>query len=278
MKIVILGSQGNLGSELSFLYRAHQPKQFDRHNIDITKEESVTEALETYRPDVVFNCAAYNDVDAPEADPTLANNVNGYALGHLAKVCKNINAVLVHYSSNYVFSGNNEAGYKEVDIPDPVSSYGKSKLLGETELEKNMENFYLIRTSWLYGGRGKGKESFVEKIITASKGKTELNLVEDEIAHPTYIPDLALATEQLLQQNYPFGIYHITNSGTASWLSWAEQIFQILGKKVKLNPVAGESFKRPAKRPTYGILLNAKFPPLRPWQEALKEYLTTKNS
>ncbi len=274
MKIVILGSHGNLGSELSFLYRRYRPKQFDRHNIDITKEESVVEALENYKPDVVFNCAAYNDVDSPELDSTIANKVNGYALGNLARACKKINAVLVHYSTNYVFPGTKSEGYKEDDAPNPISEYGKSKFLGETELEKNMENFYLIRTSWLYGGRGKGKQSFAEKIIAAGKEEPELNMVEDEIAHPTYIPDLTLATEQLLQKNYPFGIYHITNSGTASWLDWAKKIFQILGMDVKLNPVQGESFKRPAKRPKYGILQNTKFPPLRPWQSALKEFLT----
>jgi dTDP-4-dehydrorhamnose reductase len=232
----------------------------------------------------VFNCAAYNAVDKAEDDPIPANKINGYAVGNLAKICSKIGAVLVHYSSNYVFDGKKPEGYTETDSPHPISKYAESKLLGETELQKHGKNFYLIRSTWLYGSGATSetsKKSFVDTMLALAKEKSAIEVVADQFGQPTWTADLALASQRLVEGGHPYGTYHITNSGSASWLSWAEEIFRLKNVDIKLVPNSMNDFSLPshkAKRPQHGLLLNTKFPPLRSWQEALKDYLTNSNS
>lgn len=281
MKTVILGSQGALGSALSRLYREHQPKVWDRKEVDITDAVAAEKKLTEFRPDVVFNCAAYNAVDKAEDEPDKANEVNGYAVGHLAKICNKIGAILVHYSSNYVFDGTKQEGYLETDAPNPISKYGRSKLLGEQEVQKYTDKFYVIRSTWLYGGgatSATSKRNFVDTMLAIAKEKQTIECVNDQFGQPTLTDDLALASQSLVKGGEPFGIYHITNSGPATWFSWAEEIFRLKNMDIKLIPNSMDNFALPAhkaKRPQHGLLQNTKVPPLRPWQEALKDYLTT---
>lgn len=279
MKVLILGSKGNLGPEIAKIYKKLKPALWDREEMDITDEALVMKKISELKPDLVFNCAAYNAVDKAEGeDRLLAETINGAAVGYIAKACSSIGAILVHFSSNYVFDGTNASGYNEDDLPNPISAYGKSKLMGEIEVQKNCEKYYLVRTAWLYGGQGAGKKSFVDLMIDKAKKDDTIDAVQDEFGSPTYVKDLAQAITALVEQNKLFGIYHITNSGQASWYDWAKEIFAIKEMKAKLAPIssseADEKWNRPAKRPKFGILNNTKFIELRPWTEALKEFLS----
>lgn len=280
MKVVILGSKGALGSSLSKLYRKHEPKTWDRKEVDITHPESAEKKLVEFKPDVVFNCAAYNAVDKAEEEPEKADEVNGYAVGSLAKICNKIDAILVHYSTEQVFDGQNPAGYNETDIPNPVNRYGQSKLLGEVELQKYHDRYYLIRTEWLYAphNNATGKKSFNDIMLELHTNGHNLTGVVDEIGKPTYVKDLALASKELIDSSSPFGIYHLVNEGVASRLDWAKEIFKIKNIDVEIESVTGDTFPRKARRPHYGLLNNTKCSPLRPWQEALTEYLSTNKS
>lgn len=289
MKVLILGAKGNLGPELAKVYKQVKPTLWDKEELDITNEALVMEQISKLKPDLVFNCAAYNAVDKAEEDRLLAENINGLAVGFIAKVCSSLGAVLVHFSSNYVFDGNKSEGYNEDDIPNPISTYGKSKLMGEIELQKNSEKYYLIRTAWLYGGNpdasvgvptptsGGRKKSFVDLMLEKVQKDESIDAIDDEFGNPTYVVDLAQAAGTLVEQKKPFGIYHLTNSGQASWHSWAQEIFTIKEVNAKLAQISSAEgdvkWKRAAKRPKYGILNNTKFIELRPWTEALKEYL-----
>lgn len=276
MKILILGSKGNLGPELGKVYKALKPKLWDKDEMDITDEADVLQKISKLKPELVFNCAAYNAVDKAESEGRmLAESINGTAVGSIARACSAVGATLVHFSSNYVFDGNNPEGYNEDALPNPISAYGKSKLMGEMELERNTEKYYLIRTAWLYGGEGKAKRSFVDLMLEKAKKDEGIDVVSDEFGNPTFVADLAQAVAALVEQQKPFGIYHLTNSGSASWYSWAQEIFAIKGITAKLAEVSSQDLKRPAKRPKYGILNNTKFIELRPWTEALKESLSS---
>jgi dTDP-4-dehydrorhamnose reductase len=288
MKTIIIGAAGMLGQELAKVYCKDELWLWDIQDIDITKEELVYDKIKEIKPDLVINAAAYNDVDKieenTEPSPTLgtsfADKINGFAPGYLAKAVKVVDGILIHYSSDYVFKGDKKEGYKEDDLPEPLSVYGRSKLLGEQEVQKNIDKFYIIRFSRLLGqpsiNQG-AKKSFIDLMIDLAQTKKELNAVDDETSCPTYAPDLAKQTLAIIEGKKPFGIYHVTNSGACTWYELVKEAFTIKGIDVKLNSVSGDFFPRAAKRPKYSILINTKLPPLRSWQEALKVYLTTKD-
>ncbi|HYC79473.1 MAG TPA: dTDP-4-dehydrorhamnose reductase [Candidatus Binatia bacterium] len=276
MKVLILGKNGNLGNELMGVYSDLSPTGWDREEIDVTDEQVVWDMISELKPDLVYNCTAYNAVDQAEQDRITADSVNGYAVGNIAKVCKSIGATLVHFSSGMVFDGNNPEGYNEDDLPNPVNAYGRSKLLGEMEGQENADNIYIIRTSWLFGKLGPGaanKKSFSDLMIEKAKNKEQLQVVDDEIGKPTYTLDLAQAARAIVEETKPFGIYHITNSGSCSRYDWAKEIFKIKNMEVEIEPVKGITLARLAKRPHYEVINNTKFLELRPWTEALTEFL-----
>jgi dTDP-4-dehydrorhamnose reductase len=272
-KVLIIGAKGNLGHALAEAYAEAEPTLWDREEIDITNEHRCRELITELKPDLVYNCAAYNAVDKAEEDAGAADNVNGYGVGNLARVCSEIDAVLVHFSSNYVFDGQNPEGYAEDDKPNPLSAYGRSKRLGEIELAQNAEKYYLVRTAWLYGSKTEGKKSFIDIMLELAGKGDPVKCVTDEFGSPTYVKDLAQALVALTEQEKEFGIYHLTNSGMASWFDWAKEIFKIKDMGVKMVEIKSGDLKRAAKRPEYGVLNNTKFVELRPWTEALEEYL-----
>ncbi len=276
MKILILGAKGSLGQTFVDLYKDHEVFAWDRDELDITNEQAVMEKIKTLHPDLIINCAAYNAVDKAEEEREVADSINGYAVGFIAKAANETGATVVHFSTNYVFAGDNQEGYNEDDQTSPKSVYAKSKLLGEMELAENCQNYYLIRTQWLYGRDSiTGKASFVDLMLKLANEGKEIRGITDEFGQPTYVVDLAHAVRALIEQNQPFGIYHLTNSGSCSWYDWAHEIFKI--KNIRANLLEGKraDFNRPALRPQYGALNNMKFIQLRPWHEALKEYLIT---
>lgn len=270
-----------LGQDLVKIFEADQDWEVfacDRGEVDIASEESLRKKIEEVDPQIVVNAAAYNAVDKCETDEIefeLAKKINGTAPGILAKICKEKNIPLVHYSTDYVFDGE-KGEYSEADKPALISNYGRSKFLGEEEIQKNTDKFWLIRTSKLFGKPGKSamsKKSFFDTMIALAKDNKILKVVDEEKSCFTYTPDLALETKKIIEEPVPFGIYHVVNEGACTWYEAAVELFKIAKMEVEVVPVASSEFPRPAKRPKSSVLLNTKLKPLRDYKEALKEYL-----
>jgi dTDP-4-dehydrorhamnose reductase len=278
--VLILGSKGMLGGALRKLYP--QSIAWDREDVDVMDIEALSSKLKAVssKPSAIINCVAFNDVDGAETKPDIAFRLNTEVPGILAKICKELNIPLVHFTSQLVFDG--EMGeYAENSIPHPLSVYGQSKYQGELEIQKNTDHYYIIRTSVLFGPKGLSdvsKKSFVDLMLDLSTKTDTIKAVDDEISSITYTEDLAAFVKVLLEENYPYGIYHITNSGQASWYDMAKEIFTITGKKINVIPVPSTEFPRAAKRPAKAVLLNTKLFKLRPWQQALREFLTNSTS
>jgi len=276
MKIIITGAKGMLAQELAKEFASAQLLLWDREELDITDQALVMGKIAQEKPDLIINTASYNNVDAVEVDDfALADAINTQGPINLATACSACGATLIHYSTDYVFDGENQAGYDELAEPKPLSAYGRTKLGGEAVLNFN-DKTYLIRTSRLFGFPAKGenaKKSFVDIMLKLGPEKKELSLVDEEKSCPTYVVDLAKQTKFLLEKNYPFGIYHITNSGACTWFGFANEIFRQAGLSVKTIPVSSSNYPRPARRPNLSELINTKLPPLRSWQEALADYL-----
>lgn len=268
-----------MGSELAKVFTDIKPYLLDRGNLDITDKAQVDKIIDHIKPDLIINAAGYTAVDDAEDNKDIAMAVNGHAVGYIAKAAKKHGATVVHYSTDYIFEGDKKEGYREDDKPakEPPSIYGASKLMGERELQKNTDNFYLIRTSWVFGPGGK---DFIDTVLRLSE-RGEMRIKNDEHGKPTYAKDLAQATRALVFERMPYGTYHIVNEGPTNWHEYAQTIVEFAGKiknwpeekYPKIEPVSAEEFAAKAPRPSYSILLNTKFVKLRPWQEALEDYL-----
>ncbi len=279
MKILIIGSKGMLGQELAKVFADQELTLWDRDEIDITKPEDYGLKITEVGPDLIINAAAMNDVDGIEADDTMAKLVNGNAVGSIADICSILGILMVHYSTDYVFAGTKKEGYTENDVPEPVSKYGETKLLGERVLKQTTSEYYLIRTSRLFGAASPmpgTKASFVDKILEKAKAGGEISLVDEEVSAPTYVVDLAKRTREILAARKPYGIYHVTNSGSCTWYGFGTKVLELAGLTVPVKAVPGSDFPRPAKRPAFSVLKNTKLEPMRPWEEALAEYLKTR--
>lgn len=240
-------------------------------DFDIADSSMVSEIISKIAPTIVINCTAYTAVDNAETDAGNAMKINGYALEGLAKACKMAGSKLIHFSTDYVFDGNKMEGYLENDRTDPINVYGKSKFLGEEMIAANMSDYYIVRTSWLFGENGK---NFVDTMVALARTNGELKVVGDQIGSPTYTNDLVMAViSNFIEKDEQFGIYHLTNSGKTSWHLLAKEIFEILKLDVKVLEVGSGEFPRPARRPNFSILLNRKLPAMRSWEEALSCYL-----
>lgn len=284
MKVLITGAQGMLGQEFmrEMRRRDHDPVTgWGRDDLDITNEQEITDKIGELRPNIILNCAAYNAVDKAEDEEKVANSINGEAVGYLAKVAAHVGATFVHFSSDYVFAGDSEEGYVENDLPNPISAYGRSKALGEQRLldhaqSYKLSNWYLVRTSKLFGSPGTGKtskKSFPEMMLGFAKEKGRIEAIDAERGSPTYVKDLTIAVMNMIEAGVSSGIYHIVNSGSCSWYEYAKATVDFAGVKAEVVPVPPERFPRKAKRPFNSTLLNTKLQPMRPWQEALMEFL-----
>lgn len=282
MKVVIFGSQGMLGTALVKVFSSrHNVHALDRTDIDVTDATALEVILTNLRPDLVINATAFNSVDeAEKSDVTfnLARRINGESVGSLVKIVNHLGVPLVHFSTEYVFNGENKEGYAEDAVPSPINRYGATKVLGEKLLQENTDRFYLVRLSRMFGPPGQSptaKKSFVDIMIdlVEKQGKQELRIVDEEISCPTYSIDVAQVVFDLTTNKKPFGIYHAAGSGACTWFELASEIFKLKKLSVKAIPVKGSEFPRPAKRPQFTKLLNTKLPPNRSWQEALREYL-----
>ena len=268
-RIIIFGAGGMLGTDLAKTFKYYNVYAFSKIQADITNKKIVFEKINKINPRIVVNSAAYTDVDGCEKNKNQAFNVNGKAVKIIAEACKKNNIPLLHISTDYVFDGKKN-GYKENDKTNPVNIYGKSKALGEKHLAETLDKYYLIRTSWLFGKRGK---NFVGTILRLAKEKKELKVVNDQFGRPTYAKDLANKIKEIVEAKMPFGTYHITNSGTCTWFQFAKKIIEFRKLNARLKPIMSEELNRPAKRPKCSVLLNTKLLPLRHWHPALKDYL-----
>lgn len=281
-RILILGSHGMLGQDLVKVFEADQNWEvfaYDRDEVDVASEKSLREKIEKVDPQAVINATGYNAVDKCEIDEIeyeLAKKINGYGPGVLAKICKERGIPVVNYSTDYVFDGEKNE-YNETDKPTPISNYGRSKLLGEEEIQKNTDKFWLIRTSKLFGKSGRSpmsKRSFFDTMVELSKDNSTLKVVDEEKSCFTYTPDLALETKKIIEEKIPFGIYHVINEGACTWYEAVCELFKMTKIEAEVIPVASSEFPRPAKRPKSSVLINTKLKLLRNYTEALKEYLT----
>ena len=276
MKVLVLGARGMLGQELAKTFSDHNAFAWDQEDLDITDKTQVFQKIAELRPDIILNSAAYNAVDLAEEDKDSAFAVNAEAVKHLALVSKEIGAIFVHFSTDYVFEGIKKDGYKEEGVINPQSVYARSKAKGEEYLREIGGKYYLIRLSRLFGRPGIGdgsKKSFVDMILNLAKEKEALEIIDEELSSPTYAPDLAKLTKEIIANKIPYGIYHGANSESCTWYGFAKEALKLKNISCKLIPVTASQFPRPAARPKYSILLNTKLSPARSWQEALKEYL-----
>jgi len=277
-KVLILGSQGTLGQALvsEFTNVGYDVTAWDRNDLDITTPEA-PKKITDLDPEFIINATGYNAVDKAETsgeEKDLAFILNAEVPGKLAEVAKNLDAIFVNFSTDYVFDGKKKEGYTEIDIPQPLSVYGDSKYEGEKRVAEKGKKYYIVRLSRLFGEKGvseASKRSFVD-IMLSEIDKPELTVKDEEVSSPTYAPDLSKFVRELVESDLPWGIYHGTNSGSCTWYGWAEEIFKIKGKGPKLISGKASDYNNPAAHPAFSILLNTKRPKARTWQEALKAF------
>ncbi len=277
MRVVVLGSEGQLGSEVAeaCASRGHELHPFDRE-LDIVDGRAVREALLPLCPDLVFNCAAFTDVDEAERRPLESARVNFLGAQNVALACREMDCSLVFISTDYVFDGRAGRPYNEFDEPHPVNFYGRSKLAAERSISSLLQRHYIIRTQWLFGKRGRG--NFVRTITRKAREGDVLRVVADEYGSPTCASDLAQAL-LLLAETGQFGIYHLTNQGECSRLELAREILEIMGlDEERAQPILYEELGLPCERPPYAPLDNfclrlLGLPPLRHYREPLREYV-----
>ncbi len=274
MRVAITGHKGQLGSALEKALAGAELLGLDLPEHDISDADAVRQSMEAFRPDVVLHAAAYTDVDGCARNPDEALRVNALGTQNVALACQAGEAALLYISTNEVFAGDREEPYLEYDPPRPINAYGYSKWVGEQYVQQLCQRFYIVRISWLYGG----PRSFVTKMLELAAGKGELAVVEDEVATPTYVHDLAAAVVQLIRSNR-FGIYHLVNEGSCSRYEYAREIMRLAGKdNVPVRPIKLADFRRDSTPPPRAILRNMAAATalrlrLRPWQEALAVYL-----
>jgi dTDP-4-dehydrorhamnose reductase len=285
MKLALLGPNGQLGSDLAKAAAAEAVEVIavPRGQLDVTDADAVARVLGAARFDVLVNCTGYHKTDEVEANAGLAIAVNAHAVRDLAHLCAAKGARLIHISTDYVFGGEpRTVPYRETDPPRPVNVYGASKALGEELAAAAGGHLTVLRVASLFGvtgASGKGG-NFVETIIRAGTERGELSVVDDQTMSPTATADVAGAILALLGADAGPGIYHVVNSGPASWFEFAAEIVRQAGVRATVNPVA--TAKRPtvARRPAYSVLDNAKVSaaigPMRHWREALADYLRAK--
>jgi dTDP-4-dehydrorhamnose reductase len=279
MRILILGAGGMLGSELTRVLSDQDLIVADLPEWDITQAENLKLKIEKCQPELIINCAAFTNVEEAESPKKLAFKVNAEGPLFLAEISQELNIPLVHLSTDYVFDGKKKGGYNEDDLTNPVNFYGVSKATGERNIMENCQKYYLVRTSWLFGQNRSGsqtKKNFIEIMLDLAQSQKPFAVVTDQYSKPTYAWDLAQAIKNLIFNKPPYGIYHLTNEGSASWYEYAQEIFHFKNIHIGLNKTTAAEFFSKAKRPIDSSLNNNKLPKLRLWQEALEEYLRSK--
>ncbi|GAW94057.1 dTDP-4-dehydrorhamnose reductase [Calderihabitans maritimus] len=280
MKIAVIGAGGQLGSDIVKVLQGtgHRCYPLAHRDIEVADRESCA-ILRELKPEVVINTAAFHQVDACEDDPEKAFRVNAVGAKNVAEICAGIDATCVYISTDYVFDGTKKEGYVEEDPPNPLNTYGISKLAGEL-YTRRCPRHYIFRVASLFGvagASGKGG-NFVETMIAKARRGEKIRVVDDMFMSPTYTWNAAEVLLKAVEQGIDHGIYHLTNGGSCSWFQFAREIFTLLGLEVDLQPVSSAQFKQKAIRPRYSNLNNQKLKHLglKPWKKALATYLREK--
>jgi dTDP-4-dehydrorhamnose reductase len=283
MAILILGGLGNLGTQLTKVFSVdYEVVSWDRDDLDVLDFPLLISKISELKPQLIINTVAYNAVDKCEdkKEYEVALKLNAELPAVLANLARKIKAILIHYSTDYVFNGTeNKKEFIESDTPNPINKYGESKSAGEREVIKMAEyglNYYLIRTSKLFGPKGlspAAKPSFFDIMLNLAQTKNDLTVVNEELSCFTYTPDLAAATLRLWEIEASYGIYHLVNEGPCTWCDAATELFRLKKISVNLRSVRSENLLRAARRPKYSILRNLKIKKMRNFQEALREYI-----
>jgi dTDP-4-dehydrorhamnose reductase len=274
MRIYITGSKGQLGRALMRRLDQHELLGVDLPEIDLTDLSAARSSVAAFRPDVIIHAAAYTDVDGAVRNPDLAYRVNALGTRNVAVASEAIDAALLAISTNEVFDGGRTEPYLEFDPTNPINPYAKSKLAAEAFVRDLTTRFYIVRTAWLYG---LGGNNFVKKIVTRAEDQGRLQVVTDEVSSPTYAEDLITAIEQLITTG-AYGIYHFTNDGACSRYEFAQKILELSGRShIPIEPILLKDYPRPSAPPPFAPLRNFCGAQigiiLRPWQDALADYL-----
>jgi dTDP-4-dehydrorhamnose reductase len=281
MKYAVIGAAGQLGHDLCPLLSGEVVK-LGRPEADLLKPDALDRLLWEVEPDIVINCAAYNFVDKAESEPDAAFAVNCWGVRALARTCAKLDCTLVQFSTDYVYGsrrGHNSA-YRQTDNPGPVNVYGMSKLGGEHVVQAECRKFYIIRTCGLYGVHGSGGKgtNFVETMLKLAERGNPIKVVNDQRCTPSYTVDVAQATAALITTGR-YGLYHITNAGSATWFEFAQTIFRLTDIKADVRPISSAEFGATARRPSFSVLDNsllsggAGVEVPRRWTRALADYL-----
>jgi dTDP-4-dehydrorhamnose reductase len=276
MRILVTGARGMLGRDLCPFLRdkGHEVIEWDLPQQDITEvTPTIAEAVKM-KPAAIYHLAAVTDVDGCEKNRAEAYKVNTLGTWTMALAARDSKAELVYISTDYVFDGAKKNPYLENDKPNPLNYYGSTKLLGEQTVMRDIKNFYICRTSWLFGAHGR---NFVDTILKAAREKPALDVVDDQEGSPTFTQDLVPALA-LLPGSKKYGIYNVSNAGTCTWFKFAREIVRLAGLEAEVRPTTSDKYLRPARRPAYSVLDNWYFQSrfdyrLRTWQEALHEFL-----
>jgi len=273
-KVFVAGANGQLGREVQRqLADRYDLLLYDLPAFDITDFSAVWRAMELTKPEVVINAAAYTNVERAEEDVDTAYRVNAIGAQNLAIACQKTGSKLVHISTDYIFDGAGNKQYTEFDLPNALSVYGKSKLLGEQLIQQAGCRYFILRTAWLYGDGN----NFVKTMLRLSREKDEINVVADQYGTPTYTKDLCWVIEKLLHTEF-YGVYHASNKGECTWCDFAQEIFSLCNLKIKVKPVTTDQYPVKAIRPQYSVMENQllklrDIDVMRDWREALYDYL-----
>lgn len=280
MKVVIIGSTGQLAQDLLRVF-GPEASGLSHADVDITDGVGLARAVEVLKPAWVLNTAAFNRVDDCEINPRLAFEVNALGAHNVARSAAALGAGVVFFSTDYVFNGRERGPhqpYDEDDCPGPLSVYGASKLAGEQLVMQSNRRHLVVRTTGLYGTRTSRKGwTFPELILEKARSDGLVRVVTDQVLSPTFTEDLAAKVKELIDREAT-GSFHLTNAGECSWFEFARQVFELARVQVKMEPISTAQSERRALRPAYSALHSARLPqlgiaPLRPWQEALQDYL-----
>jgi dTDP-4-dehydrorhamnose reductase len=279
MKVVLLGANGQLGSDI--VRTAPEDVKLiplARKEIDVRNKEMVLKVLKSLSPEVVLNTTAYVKVDLAEEEIEEAFSVNAIGVKNLVDACKETGAILVHISTDYVFDGKKlekREPYYEDDVPNPINIYGLSKYAGELIIKNYLEKYYIVRSSSLYGvagASGKGG-NFPYTILRKAKAGEKLRVVDDIYMVPTHTLDLAEGIWKLITEEHPYGVYHITHTGYCSWYEFAKKILELAGIEAEVKPVKHTEFPTKARRPLWSVLGTKKGIMLSNWEEGLRRFL-----
>ena len=282
-KTIVFGGAGQLGQCLKVVSLEMGIEVFfpEESSADILQTELLRQLFERENPDYVINCAAYTAVDKAEDEIDLARKVNKDGAANLAKLCKEFNSVLIHISTDFVFAGNTPSLLTETDIAEPINAYGLTKLEGEKAIAEITNQYFILRTSWLYSEFG---NNFVKTMLRLGSERSQLKVIVDQIGTPTYAIDLATCILNLIvNKNADYGTYHYSNEGVTSWYDFARAIFKISDSPVEVLPIPGSEYPTKASRPLFSVMDKSKIKlsmniEIPYWRDSLERCISNLNN